>query len=112
MTNHFDPLQPVLGYLTAAASAAVLWVGQIVDNLPISKGWLELGGTIGLVTGLSYGCVTLWKALQNQRVEMNQERREFIAAKDNLEKEIRTDWKQQNEKLIAVLERLEPHNED
>ena len=61
-----------------------------------TKGWIETGGTVGLIGGLSFGCVTLWKANQAQKKEMAE-----------LNREIRSDWKAQNDRLIATLEKLE-----
>jgi hypothetical protein len=115
MIHSPDIHAPVLGFVAAAFSTGSLWISQLAD----APGWLELGGTLGLIGGLSYGCVTLWQALQDQRKESHAEReaaadraaaerREFIAAKDALELEIRSDWKNQNAKLISVLEKLDP----
>lgn len=115
-----DALHPLLGYTIAGVSAVTCFMASAVDSIsPDARGWMELGGTLGLIGGLSYGCVTLWKALQEQRKESAaaversearaaEERKAFIAAKDALELEIRTDWKQQNAKLIEVLNRLDP----
>jgi hypothetical protein len=104
MTHHIDPLQPVLGYVLAAVSSGALWMAEVVpDGAP----WLQVGGTAGLIAGLSYGCVTLWKSLQEQRREFTAERAAFIKAKDDLEKEIRDDWKDQNDKLITVLHKID-----
>lgn len=103
-----DAFQPVLGFLSATVATTVLYVAQAVDQIPPqARGWMEMGGTLGLIGGLSYGCVTLWKEVQSCRREMAAERAGFIAAKDSLEKEIRTEWKAQNEKLISVLDRLD-----
>jgi len=61
-----------------------------------AKGWIETGGTAGLIGGLAFGCITLWKANQVQKKEMAE-----------LNKEIRSDWKTQNDRLIATLEKLD-----
>lgn len=99
-----DPLQPILGYALAGVSTAAIW---LANAMPDPSPWLQLGGTAGLIGGLSYGCITLWKALKEQRSEFTAERAAFIRAKDDLEKEIRDDWKDQNEKLMAVLNRID-----
>jgi hypothetical protein len=90
-------MQPVIGFVTATTSTVILYIAQAADSIPAAaRGWIEGGGTLGLIGGLSYGCITLWKEIQNGRREMAE-----------LNKEIRTDWKAQNEKLISVLERLD-----
>ena len=104
MTHLDQVLQPILGYALATLSTGAIW---IANAIPEPSPWLQLGGTAGLVGGLSYGCCTLWKSLQQQREEFTRERAAFIEAKDALEKEIRDDWKDQNDKLIAVLQRLD-----
>lgn len=88
-------IEPVIGFASATASTFILWIAQ--STPPEVEPWLQAGGTVGLIVGLSYGCVTLWKSNQQQKDE--------IAA---LNKEIRGDWKTQNEKLIEVLEKLNP----
>jgi hypothetical protein len=96
-----DAFSSVVGFIGAGLSTAVLYLAQAVDAVPPqARGWMELGGTLGLIGGLSYACVTLWKEIQNQRRSM-----------DDLNKEIRGDWKTQNEKLIAVLDKLDPDSE-
>lgn len=107
MTPQIDPLQPILGYILAAASSGVMWLAEAV---PAHAPWLQVGGTAGLIGGLSYGCITLWKSLQEQRREFTAERAAFIKAKDDLEKEIRDDWKEQNNKLITVLNKIDDKN--
>lgn len=104
MTPNIDPLQPILGYVLAGASTGAIW---LANNIAEPSPWLQIGGTAGLIGGLSYGCVTLWKSLQDQRREFTAERQAFIKAKDELEREIRDDWKEQNDKLITVLQRLD-----
>ncbi len=61
------------------------------------KGWIEVGGTIGLIVGLSYGCTTLWKEVQKQKQEIA-----------HLNKEVREDWKKQNDRLISALDKIDP----
>ena len=95
-----------MGFVTAGISTASLWLANAAPDAA-SSGIIELGGTVGLVGGLSYGCITLWKSLQDQRHEFTNERKDFIKAKDELEKEIRNDWKAQNTRLVNVLERME-----
>ena len=91
-----DPTQTIIGFVGAGVSSISFWLAQTDNLAPATRGVIETGGTIGFIIGLSYGCVTLWKEVQTQRREMAE-----------LNKEIRTDWKSQNEKLIVVLERME-----
>ena len=92
-----DAFSSVLGFLGAGASTLILYIAQAADNVPPqARGWMELGGTLGLIGFLSYACVTLWKELQTQRREHS-----------SLNEQIRDDWKKQNEKLITVLEKLD-----
>lgn len=94
-----DALSSVLGFIAAGVSTAVIWIAQAVEAVP-ARGMMELGGTIGLIGSLSYACITLWKEIQNQRRAM-----------DELNREIRGDWKTQNEKLISVLDKLDPDSD-
>lgn len=105
-----DPhVNPLLGFVTAGVSTATLWMADIVAEVsPVSKGWIEVGGTIGLIGGLAYGCVTLWKEIQKMNDYAREEReahREEVAA---LNAEIRNEKKAQNDKLIEVLNKLDP----
>jgi len=124
--------QPILGFTGATFSTATLWLAQAPDlvSSPQLTGWMQLGGTAGLIGGLSYGCITLWKALQTQRTEsaaertenaatmaaervamnlaMTNERASHQADKAALNAEIRGELKEQTNKLIAVLEKLDP----
>jgi hypothetical protein len=92
MTYHLDS---VAGFALSGASTAALWLAQTTPTNV--EPWLQAGGTVGLIIGLSYGCVTLWKANQNQKAEIAE-----------LNKEIRGDWKDQTSKLIEVLNKLNP----
>ena len=134
-----DFIPSALGFVGATISTAALYLADATRGVldPEAQGWIQLGGTIGLVTFLTYACRTLWMALQDARnhaaeaqaqasalashaaevvagavqaaeSRMAVERAAFISAKDALEKEIRTDWKQQNDALIKVLDRLDP----
>lgn len=96
-----DAIAPVLGYLGAAISGGTLW---LVNQLPMAqiagdavKTYMEGGAYVALVGCLIYGNAALWRRLNK--------RDEDIA---ELNKEIRTDWKTQNDKLISVLEKLDP----
>jgi hypothetical protein len=92
------PFDPILGFSTAGFSTAALWLAQTADQVvPGVKGWIEVGGTIGLIAGLSYGCTTLWKEVQKQKQEIAQ-----------LNKEVREDWKKQNDRLISALDKIDP----
>jgi hypothetical protein len=89
---------PILGFSTAGFSTAALWLAQTADQVvPGVKGWIEVGGTIGLIVGLSYGCTTLWKEVQKQKQEIA-----------HLNKEVREDWKKQNDRLISALDKIDP----
>lgn len=90
-------LHPTIGFCTAVASTAALKLAQVVTDIaPGAKGWIETGGTMGLIGGLAYGTITLWRDNLAQKKELA-----------NLNAEIRKDWKEQNERLINVLEKLE-----
>ncbi len=91
MINH---IHPIIGFGSAGVSTLGLWLAQTAS--PSIEQWVQGGGTVGLIGGLSYGCVTLWKANQKSMADIAE-----------LNKEIRTDWKNQNERLINVLERLD-----
>jgi hypothetical protein len=96
-----DPTHPLLGFAGATLSGLALWVADTAEHLPPqAQGWIQLGGTIGLVSCLAYACKTLWSELQTSRKE--------TAA---LNSQMREDWKHQNEKLIDVLEKLDPDSE-
>lgn len=97
MIPPIDPTHPVLGFAIGGISSLGIWLAQTASAIPPeARSFVEAGGTIGTIGGLAFGCVTLWKEVQTQRREMAE-----------LNKEIRTDWKTQNEKLIVVLERME-----
>lgn len=97
MNLPIDACGPILGFLFASLSAGALKLAQSVPPTADLRNIMEGGAYIGLVTGLSYAVITLWKRLNK--------RDEDIAA---LNKEIRDDWKTQNDKLINVLEKLDP----
>lgn len=134
-----DFVPSALGFIGATFSTVTLYIADAAaDSLkPEAQGWIQLGGTIGLITFLTYACRTLWMALQDARnatalaqaaattaatnaadavakavqaseIRMAAERAAFISAKDALEKEIRTDWKNQNDALMKALDRLDP----
>ncbi len=93
--NLAELTQPAIGFFGAAGS---LTIAQISDAIPPqARGWVEGGAYVALVAFLAYGCITLWKRLN--------ERDKDIA---ELNREIRSDWKTQNDKLISVLEKLDP----
>lgn len=92
-----DATQPLLGFLGATVSGAAIWVAQAAQQVPPeAQGWIQLGGTIGLIGCLSYACKTLWTELQTSRKESA-----------DLNKTMRDDWKYQQDKLISVLEKLD-----
>ena len=96
---HFQELtQPALGFIGAAASLAASQLAQVSEAIPpAARGWVEGGAYVALVGFLAYACVTLWKRLNDRDKEVA-----------DLNREIRTDWKAQNDKLIDVLEKLDP----
>ena len=108
-----DPSNPILGFLGAAVSTGSLWLAQATESIesiaPATRGWMEVGGTVGLIGGLSFGCVTLWSELKRVRTDAATKDEKAQDKMDKLNEEIRTDWKQQNDKLIAVLEKLDPN---
>jgi len=110
--NHqiLDPhFNPVLGFVTAGLSTATIWLAETVSQVsPVSKGWIEVGGTIGLIGGLSYGCVTLWKEIQRMNTDARNEREIHRAEVAALNAEIREEKRVQNDKLIEVLNKLDP----
>ena len=103
---HFNPL---LGFVTAGASTATIWLAETVSQVaPVSQSWIEVGGTIGLIGGLSYGCITLWKEIQRMSADARDEREAHRAEIAALNAEIREEKRSQNDKLIEVLNRLDP----
>ena len=105
-----DPiLAPVFGFLGAGISTLALWLADVAAGVsPVSKGWIELGGTLGLIGCLSYACLTLWKSLDRQRKEATEERDKHHLEIAKLNLEIRTEKREQNDKLIEVLNKLDP----
>lgn len=89
-----DLAQPAIGFLGAAGSLTLAQISEAIP--PQARGWVEGGAYVALVAFLAYGCVTLWKRLN--------ERDKDIA---ELNREIRQDWKTQNDRLIQVLEKLD-----
>lgn len=87
--------QPAISF---AASTACFIVAQISEAIPpAARGWVEGGAYAGFVAFLVYAVWTLWKRLNDRDKEIAE-----------LNKEIRSDWKTQNDKLIQVLEKLDP----
>jgi hypothetical protein len=96
MIHHF-PTDVVTGYATAGAGTLALWLADAAEaTIPGAGGLLQAGGTAGLIIGLTYGCVSLWREVRSQRSEISQ-----------LNEEIRREWKAQSEKLISVLNKLD-----
>lgn len=87
--------QPAIGFAGAAGSFLVAQISEAIP--PQARGWVEGGAYVALVGFLAYGCVTLWRRLNDRDKEIAE-----------LNKEIRSDWKTQNDRLIHVLEKLEP----
>ena len=101
LTRHQTPqmhlselLQPALGFLGMIIS---LIVAQVSSAIPeAARGWVEGGAYVALVGFLAYTSWTFWKRLNDRDKEIA-----------DLNREIRDDWKEQNEKLITVLEKLD-----
>lgn len=90
------PIQPILGFLAAGVCGGVIFLAEAATQIPAeARGWLEAGGTVGLIAGLSIGLVTLYR-------DNLASRREIM----DLNKEIRTEFKTQNRELIECLDRL------
>lgn len=90
-----DAAGTVFGFIGAGLSAGMLQLAQTLP--PDLKGWLEGGAYLGLVGCLIYAVVTLWRRLRERDKEHA-----------DLQKEIRDDWKEQNRRLIDVLNKLDP----
>jgi len=49
-----DALASVVGFIGAGASTAVLYIARAVETVPLqARGWMKLGGTLGLIGLLS-----------------------------------------------------------
>ena len=108
MTHPF-PHEPIVGFFGAIASSFLLWISDAVSNsLPIPNGVVELGGTVGLIGCLTYGCVTLWKQLQIEKRDSAMERERHQKESAQLHMEILGETRRQNDKLICVLEKIDP----
>lgn len=94
----YEFTQPLIGFVGAGASYGVMKLGQLADALPQeTRGWMEAGGTVGLIGFLIYAVFTLWKRV----VDLTQRN-------EDLNKEIRGEWKDQVNKLVNVLEKFDP----
>ena len=101
-----SPLPAIVG---ASGSTVALWLAETISDVsPISRGWIELGGTIGLIGFLSYGCITLWKKLQEREEMATLERDRHRLEINSLYIDDRNERRQQTEKLIEVLNKLDP----
>lgn len=91
------PHDVIYGYATAGASTLALWLADAAEVVvPGSGSLLQMGGTAGLIGGLAVGCISLWRLVLAQRAEINE-----------LNREIREEWKSQSEELISVLRKLD-----
>jgi hypothetical protein len=109
MTISHIPYDPILGFLGGLSSAFLLFISDVAPSaLPVPEGVIQLGGTVGLIGFLSYGCVTLWKQLQLEKGESQKERERHQNEIANLHKEILGETRRQNTELIAVLKKLDP----
>jgi hypothetical protein len=87
-------LQPALGFLGMLLSFIVAQVSEAIPEA--ARGWVEGGAYVALVGFLAYTSWTFWKRLNDRDQEIA-----------DLNREIRDDWKEQNEKLITVLDKLD-----
>jgi hypothetical protein len=109
MTITNIPYDPILGFLGGLFSASMLLISDVApEAIPVPEGVIQLGGTVGLIGFLSYGCVTLWKQLQLEKGEAQKERERHQNEIADLHKEILGETRRQNTELIAVLKKLDP----
>lgn len=104
----FEPLiSPLIGYTVAGFSTAMIHLAEVTSHLTqLPKSSIEVGGTIGLIGGLSYGCLTLWKEIQTLKREAREDRDRYHADISDLNREIRNERREQNDKLIDALNQL------
>ena len=89
MTYHFEALY---GFATAALSSAALWLAQVAP--PEIAPSLETGGTVGLIGGLTFALITVWRDRAALVKSLHESESARIAdAKDSL-----TQWKIDAEK--------------
>lgn len=94
----------LIGYATAGFSTIALWFANVAEAaVPGAGNVLQTGGTAGLIAGLTFGCISLWKLVQSLRDEIRAQRAEIR----ELNEEIREEWKSQSEELISVLKKLD-----
>jgi hypothetical protein len=86
--------QPAFGFVGATGSLIIAQISEAIP--PAARGWVEGGAYVGFVAFLVYACYTLWKRLNDRDKEIAE-----------LNKEIRSDWKTQNDRLINVLDKLD-----
>ena len=89
MTNH---LEAIYGFATAGVSALALWIAQIAPS--VASPSLEAGGTVGLIGGLSFALIIVWR----DRAELVKSLHESEASRINDAKEALTQWKIDAEK--------------
>jgi hypothetical protein len=90
-------ISPLIGFALAGLGVGMNRVAAAVEAIPPeTTKWMEFGGSMGIVAGLSYAVLTLWK-------ELNKQRDKF----DQLNQDVRGEWKAQSEKLTSVLEKLD-----
>ena len=97
---------PIVGFIGGGLSTIALWLADAVS--PVSRDWVEVGGTLGLIGCLSYGCITLWKELQSQKKQCSLDRERHQSEVAMLHNEILGETRRQNAELIAVLNKLDP----
>lgn len=102
LTHHHPPqmhlselAQPALGFIGMVLSFIVAQVSSAIPEA--ARGWVEGGAYVALVGFLAYTSWTFWKRLNDRDKEIA-----------DLNREIRDDWKEQNDRLINVLDKLDP----
>jgi len=106
--SFFDQMfHPIVGAVGAGCSTIVIAVAEALPSVP--QGWVELGGTLGLIGFLSYGCITLWKELQLAKKEARDDRDKHYKTVADLNLEIREEKRDQNERLITAISKLDPN---
>lgn len=100
-------MQPIIGFTAATLSATALWLAESIPSIPPeTRGWVEVGGTIGLIGGLSFACSKLWSEIQKMRDEQRTEREAHRLEISELNEEIRIERRDQNNALIEALNQI------
>jgi hypothetical protein len=97
MTQHLEALY---GFATAGVSALALWIAQVAPS--IASPALETGGTIGLIGGLSFALIIVWR----DRAELVKSLHEAEAARLADSKEANKQYREDSEKGEASRQEL------